>query len=44
MNSSQIIKNILVAATMGLAAFATWAITDTPAPAIDVAAAVSPSR
>ena len=34
---NQIIKNILVAVTMGLAAFATWAVTDFPAPTIEVA-------
>ena len=36
-----IIKNILVAATMGLAAFASWAVTDFPAPAIEAAVSVN---
>lgn len=37
-----IVKNIVVAATLGLAAIATWAITDSHAPALDASAFVAP--
>jgi hypothetical protein len=33
-----IVKNLLIAATMGLAAFASWAVTDFPEPAIEAPA------
>jgi hypothetical protein len=36
-----ILKNLVVAATLGLAALATWAVTDTPAPIIDASIALS---
>ena len=36
-----IAKNLIVAATIGLAAFASWAFTDFRAPTIEVASAVS---
>ena len=39
--SQNIVKNLLVAATMGLAAFATWAVTDFPAPTIEAASTVA---
>ena len=35
------LKNIVVAATLGLAAVATWAVTETPAPIIGASIAVS---
>jgi len=39
MNASRIvIKNLVVAATLGLAALATWAVTESPAPGIDATA------
>jgi hypothetical protein len=41
MNSRIAIKNLVVAFTLGLAGIATWAVTQSEAPAIDVAAAVS---
>ena len=31
-----VLKNIVVAATLGLAALATWAVTESQSPAIDV--------
>ena len=39
--SRTIVKNVIVAATIGLAAFASWAFTDFRAPAIEVAIAQS---
>ena len=35
--SSNIVKNIIIAATLGLAAFASWAMTDFREPAIEAA-------
>jgi hypothetical protein len=37
--SRTIVKNVVVAGTIGLAAFASWAFTEYRAPAIDVAIA-----
>ena len=37
--SRNIIKNVVVAATIGLAAFASWSFTDFRAPTIEVASA-----
>ena len=39
-----IIKNLAVAATLGLAALATWAVTESQAPGVDPAAIASPQR
>ena len=39
--SRTIIKNAVVAATIGLAAFASWAFTDFRAPAIEIVAVSS---
>jgi hypothetical protein len=39
--SRTIVKNIVVAATIGLAAFASWAFTEFRAPAIEIAASQS---
>jgi hypothetical protein len=36
-----IAKNLIVAATIGLAAFASWAFTDLRVPTIEIAAAAS---
>lgn len=36
------IKNVFVAATLGLAAIVTWAVTESPAPSIEASAPVSP--
>jgi hypothetical protein len=42
-NASRIvIKNLVVAATLGLAALATWAVTDSQAPAIGSASISAP--
>jgi hypothetical protein len=35
--NSNIIKNVIIAATLGLAAFASWAMTDFRAPTIEAA-------
>ena len=35
--SRNIVKNVIVAATMGLAGFASWALTDFRAPTIEAA-------
>jgi hypothetical protein len=37
-----VIKNLVVAATLGLAALATWAVTESQAPAIEAAAIAAP--
>jgi len=39
--SRNIVKNLVVAATIGLAAFASWAFTDLRVPQIEVAAVQS---
>ncbi len=39
--SKDIVKNLVVAATLGLAAFASWAMTDFHVPTIEIAAANS---
>lgn len=39
--SRNIIKNLVIAAMMGLAGFASWALTDMRHPTIDIAAAQS---
>jgi hypothetical protein len=39
--SRNIVKNLVVAATIGLAAFASWAFTDVHVPQIEVASAAS---
>jgi len=39
--SRTLVKNMVVAATLGLAAIATWAVTDTRAPAIEAATEVT---
>jgi hypothetical protein len=36
--SRKIVKNLVIAATIGLAAFASWAFTDFRAPQIEIAA------
>lgn len=35
--NSNIVKNVIIAATLGLAAFASWAMTDFREPAIEAA-------
>jgi len=42
MNSRTAIKNLVVALTLGLAALATLAVTESDAPAIDASAATAP--
>jgi len=37
-SSRTIVKNVIVAATLAVAALATWAVTDSHAPTIDAAA------